>query len=128
MVDTVDFMLCIFCCKVKPVNPEGNQPWISFEMTDAEAEAPVFCPPDANSQLIRKDPDTGKDWGQKEKVAAEDEMVRYHHRLHGHELEQALGDSRGQGSPVCCSTRSRRVRHDLVTEQQQKFYRNKIFT
>ena len=73
-------------------------------MTDAEAEAPIFCPPDANSRLIRKDPDTGKDRGQKEKVAAEDEMVRYHHRLNGHEFEQALGDSRGQGSLACCST------------------------
>ena len=33
---------------------------------------------------------------------AEDEMVTYHHWLHGHELEQALGDSGGQGSLACC--------------------------
>ena len=33
----------------------------------------------------------------------EDEMVAWHHRLNGHEFEQALGDSEGQGSLVCCS-------------------------
>ena len=36
----------------------------------------IFWPPDAKSQLMGKDPDAGKDWGQKEKGAAEDEMVR----------------------------------------------------
>ena len=40
-----------------------------------ETEAPIFWPPDAKSQLIGKDPDAGKDWGQEEKKAAEDEMV-----------------------------------------------------
>ena len=38
-----------------------------------------------------------------EKGAAEDEMVGWHHRLNGHEFEQTLGDSEGQGSLVCCS-------------------------
>ena len=38
-----------------------------IESTDAEAEAPVLWPPDAKSQLIGKDPDSGKDWRQKEK-------------------------------------------------------------
>ena len=33
----------------------------------------------------------------------EDEMVGWHHRLHGHEFEQTLGDGEGQGSLVCCS-------------------------
>ena len=32
----------------------------------------------------------------------EDEMVGWHHQLDGHEFEQALGDSEGQGSLVCC--------------------------
>ena len=43
--------------------------------TDAEAEAPTLWPPDANSWLLGRDLDAGKDWRQKEKVAAEDEMV-----------------------------------------------------
>ena len=50
----------------------------------------------------------------------EDEMVGWHHRLNGHEFEQALGDGEGQGSLVCCSSWGCRVRHDLVIEQQQK--------
>ena len=52
--------------KIEPVNPKGNQPWIFLGRTDAEAEAPTFWPPDAKSQLIGKDSDAGKDWGQKE--------------------------------------------------------------
>ena len=45
-------------------------------MTEADAEAPVLWPPDKNSQLTGKDPDAGKDWRQKEKGTAEDQMVR----------------------------------------------------
>ena len=33
----------------------------------------------------------------------EDERVGWHHRLNGHELEQTLGDSEGQGSLAYCS-------------------------
>ena len=53
------------------------------------------------SHLIGKDPDVGKDWGQEEKGAVDDEMVRYHHQLNGHESEQTPGDSEGQGSLLC---------------------------
>ena len=45
----------------------------------------------------------GKDWGQEEKKATEDEVVGYHHWLNGYEFEQTLGDSKGQGSQACCS-------------------------
>ena len=62
--------------EVKPVNPKVNQLRIFIGKTDAETEAPILWPPDAKSQLIGKDPDAGKDWGQKEKGVAEDEMVR----------------------------------------------------
>ena len=44
--------------------------------SDTEAEAPIFCPPDVKHWLIGKDPDAGKDWRQKEKAAAEDEIFR----------------------------------------------------
>ena len=70
--------------------------------TDTKAEAPVLWPPDVKSQLIRKDPDAGKDWGQ-DKAAAEDEMIRYHHWFNGYESEQTPGDSEEQGSLACCS-------------------------
>ena len=53
--------------------------------------------------LIGKDPDAGKDWRQEKKGITEDEMVGWHHRLDGHEFEQAPGVDDGQGSLVCCS-------------------------
>ena len=43
----------------------GNQSWIFIGRT--HAEAPILWPPDAQNWLIGKDPDAGKDWGQKEK-------------------------------------------------------------
>ena len=72
--------------EIKSVNLKGNQLWILVGRTDAEA--PVFWPPDSNSWLIGKVPDTGKDWGQKEKRASEDEMAGWHHQCNGHELGQ----------------------------------------
>ena len=84
------------CREIKPVNPKGNQPWLFIGRIDAEAEAPILWPPEAKSQLIGKDPDAGKDWGQEEKGVTEDEMVGWHHWLNGHEFEQAPGDSEGQ--------------------------------
>ena len=91
------------CKEIKPVNPKGNQFWIFIGRTDAEAEAPIFWPPDAKSRLIRKDPNAGKDWSQEEKGTTEDELVGWHHWLDGHVFEQALGDSEGQRSLACYS-------------------------
>ena len=54
-----------------------------------------FGPPSVKSWLIRKDPDAGKGWRQEEKETTEDEMVQWHHRLNGHESEQAPGDGEG---------------------------------
>ena len=88
--------------EIKLVNPKGNQPWIYTGRTDAEAEAPILWPPDANRQFIGKDSDARQDWRQKEKGAAEDVMVGWHHWLSGHEFEQTPGDSEGQGSLACC--------------------------
>ena len=89
--------------EIKLVNLKGNQPWIFSGKTDAEAEAPMFWPPDAKSWLIGKDPDAGKHWRQKQKRETEDEMVGWHHLVNGHELGQTPGDGEGQGSLACCS-------------------------
>ena len=63
-------------CKIKSVNPKGNQSWIFLGRTDAESKAPVLWPPDANSQLTGKDPDGGKGWRQEEKGRkTEDKMA-----------------------------------------------------
>ena len=79
------------------------QPCIFASRTDAKAEAQILWPPDAKSQLIEKDPDAGKDWGQEQKGATNDEMIGSHHQLNGHEFENRLGDSKGQGSLPCSS-------------------------
>ena len=60
--------------EIKSVNPKGNQPWIFIGRTDSKAEAVIFWPPDAKSQLIVEGFGAGEDWRQKE-GAAEDEMV-----------------------------------------------------
>ena len=60
-----------------------------------------FWPPDAKSWLTRKDPDSGKDWGQEEKGPTEDEMVGWHYWLNEHEFEQTLGENEGQGILAC---------------------------
>ena len=86
-----------------------------------DTEAPVLWLPDAKNQLIGKDPNAGKVWGQEEKGAKEDEMVGWHHLLNGH--VKTPGDSEGQGSLVCCmqSMGSLRVGNNLATEQQQMY-------
>ena len=89
---------------IKPVSPKGNQPWIFIGRMDAEAETLILWPPDVKSWVIWKDPDAGKDWMQEEKGAINNDMVVWHHWFSGHEFEQALGDSEGQESLVCCSS------------------------
>ena len=89
--------------EIQPVHPKGNQPWIFIGRTDAEAEAPLLWPPDVKNRLTGKDPDAGKGWRQEEKGTTEDEMVGWHHWLSGHEFEQTLGDSEGQGILAYCS-------------------------
>ena len=63
------------CKEIQPVHPKGDQSWVFIGGTDTEAEIPILWPPDAESWLIWKDPDAGKDWGQEEKGMIEDEMV-----------------------------------------------------
>ena len=84
-----------------PVNPKRNQPWIFIRRSDAET--PILWPPDGKSWLTGKDLDAWKDRRQEEKGMTEDKMIGWHHQLNGHDFEQALGDSEGQGSLVCCS-------------------------
>ena len=89
------------CKEIKPVHPKGNQSCIFIGRTDAEVL--VLWPPDANNWLIGKDP-AGKYRSLEEKGRTEDEMVGWHHRLRGHEFDQAPGVVDGQGSLVCCSS------------------------
>ena len=84
--------------EIKAVNSKENWSWIYIERTNAEAEAPILWPLDVKSQIIGKDHDAMKDWGQEEKGATENKKVGWHHLLNGHEFEQTLGDSERKGS------------------------------
>ena len=70
----------------QPVHSKGDQSWVFFGRTDAEAETPILWPPYAKSWSIGKDSDAGRDWRQEEKGMTEDEMAGWHHRLDGHEF------------------------------------------
>ena len=75
------------CKEIQPVHRKGDQSWVFIGRTGAEAETPIFWPPDAKNQLIWKDPDAGKDWRGNKKRKTEDEMVGWQHQLNEHEFE-----------------------------------------
>ena len=92
------------CKEIQPVHPKEDQFWVFIGRTDVEAEIPILWPPDVKSWLIGKDPDAGKDWGQKEKGTTEDEMVGWHRWLHGHGFGWTPGVGDGQGGLACCNS------------------------
>ena len=91
-------------CKIKPINPKGNQSWIFIERTDVEGETPILWAPDVKNWLIWKDSDAGKDRGQEEKGTREDEMAEWHHRLDGREFGWTPGVGNGQAGLACCNS------------------------
>ena len=96
------------CREIQPVHPKGDQSWVFIGRTDVEVETPILWPPHAKSWLIGKDPDAGRDWGQEEKGMTEDEMVGWHHRLHGHGFGWIPGVGDGQGGLACCGSWGRK--------------------
>ena len=66
------------CKEIQPVHSEGDQSWDFFARTDAKAESPVLCPPQAKSLLTGKDSDAERDWWQEEKGMTEDEIAGWH--------------------------------------------------
>ena len=115
---------------IKTVNSKGKQSWIYIGRTDAEPEAAILWPLCVNYWLIGKDPDARKDWEKGEKGVTEDEIVRWHHWLNGHEFDQTPGNSEGQESLVCCSPWGcgwKIAVHDSVTEQGQQYQQLFVF-
>ena len=105
------------CKEIQPVHPKGNQSWIFTGRIDAEGETPILWPPDVKNWLIGKDPDAGKYWRQEEKGMTEDEMVGWHHRLNGHEFQEAPWVGDRQGSLACYRPwGSKRIRQNWATE------------
>ena len=96
------------CKEIQPVHSEGDQSWVFFGRTHAEAEAPVLWPPHAKSWLIGKDSDARRDWWQEEKGMTEDEMAGWHHRIDGREFEWTPRVGDGQGGLACCNSWGRK--------------------
>ena len=63
------------CKEIQSVYSKGDQSWVFFGRTDAEAETPVLWPP----HDYGKDSDAGRDWGQEEKGMTEDEIAGWHY-------------------------------------------------
>ena len=116
------------CKEIQLVHSERDQPWDFFGRNDAKAETPVLWPPHANSWLIGKDSDAGRDWGQKEKGMTEDEMAGWHRWLDGLESEWTPGSGDGQGGLACCKSWGRKesdmtermIWSDLITSRLQE--------
>jgi len=58
---------------------------------------------------------------------AENEMVGWHHRLNGHEFEQALGDGEGQGGLACCRSWGHKESDTTELLNNNKVYNNIMF-
>ena len=86
------------CKEIKPILKEIN-PEYSLEGLMLKLKLRYF----GHLMWKEKDLDAGKDQRQTKEEAAQEEMVRQHHWLNGHEFEETPGNSEGQGSLVCCS-------------------------
>ena len=96
------------CKNIKSVNLKGNQPWIFIGRTDAlmlqysNTKLQYFGHLISTTDSLEKTPMLGKIEGRRRR-GQQDEMVGWHHRLDGHEFEQAPGVGDGQRSLACCS-------------------------
>jgi len=130
-IDTFELWCCRGLLKnplnskeIKPVNLKGDQSWIFTGRTDAETEAPVFWSSDGNRQLIGKVPDTGKDWGQKEKRASEDEMGGWHLWCNEHlgKLQEMVRVREAWHAAVCGIAKSWTWLDDWTTSNLSSIY------
>ena len=101
--------------KIKQVNPKRNQLWIFIGRTDAEAETPILWATWCEELTLLKRLWSWERLKVEEKGTTEDEMVRWHHRLNGHEFEWTPGVGDGQGGLTCCSPWG--CKESVMTEQ-----------
>ena len=93
--------------------------------TDAEAQTLIFCPPDANSQLIRKDPDTGKDWGHEGKSVREFNSLIDSMDMSLSKLQETVKDREAWHAVVHWVTKSQTWK--LIEQQQAIAFNQLIF-
>ena len=107
--------------EIKPVNPKGNQPWIFIGRTYAETEASILWPRDGNSWLNGKDPMLRKTDGKKEGGRGWDGWMASLIQWTWTWVNSGRWWRTGKpGVPQ--SMKSRRVGHDLVTEQRGQVF------
>ena len=126
MLDSFDSPLD--CKEIQPVLKEIS-PEYSLEELMLQLKLQYFGHLTKN-WLIWKDPDAGKDWRNEERGMTEDEMVGWHHRLNGHEIEQAPGVGDGQGGLACCSPWGRKESdrtERLNWTERQSNYRPRLY-
>ena len=92
------------CKETQPVHSKGDQSWMFFGRNVLKLKLQYFGHLIQRVDSLEKDPDAGRDWGQKEKGMTEDEMAGWHHPLDGCEFEWTPGVGDGQGGLVCCNS------------------------
>ena len=98
-----DFKLWYWIRLESPLNCKEINPEYSLEGLMLKLKLPYSGHLMQRADSLEKTLILGKIEGIKENGMTEDEMVGWHHRLNGHEFEQTLEDSEGQGSLACCS-------------------------
>ena len=106
------------CKEIQPVNPKGNEPWIFIGRTDTEAEAPIFWPPDAKADSLEKTQMLGKIEGRRRgwRRMIQLDIITDLMDMNLSKLWEIVKD---REACMLQSIELQRVRHNLVTEQQQ---------
>ena len=107
--------------EIKLVNPKGNQSWLFIRRTDVETEAQILWLPDARNQLIRKDPEAGKDWRQEEKETKSTSLLDSITDSMDMSLSKLCEMVKDREAIMLQSMELQRVGKDWATEQQQIF-------